>query len=115
MLRSHLTIILFLIIAAIAVAAAFLTYVFFRKPEVTGEYALPETKALSDSATVRTEDTSVAEIEITDSKGAVVLVRTHGYGSTIFTVTDGSNVYAYLLNVKRSMGGTVIEILPADM
>ena len=76
---------------------------------------LPDEPVLSASADVTVEDPAFAAVSL-ERIGAdsMIRVKAERFGSTVFTIRDGGEVYRYTLTIHEEEGGhTQVEITPA--
>ena len=76
---------------------------------------LPDEPVLSASADVTVEDPAFAAVSL-ERIGAdsMIRVKAERFGSTVFTIRDGDEVYRYILTIYEDEGGhTQVKITPA--
>jgi hypothetical protein len=101
----------------IAVTIAVCVFMFIRTPQVNVQTTqpLPETPAISEDASVTTENAEIARPQVWSEDGtSYAYIFSQKYGTTVITVTDGSNVYRYNVRVYNEGGTAMIEITKAE-
>ena len=94
-------------------AAAILPFVVYgilsitRPPmELTVNYFLPDDPVLTENAVIEVADPKAAEISVYQTgEDSMIQIHAANYGNTDFTITDGSQVYHYNLEIYEDDGG----------
>ena len=98
----------------IPVAAAVIVAVTTPKTALSVADTLPGKPSFSQEAGITVEDPSIADIRLTVPEEGRVYVITGKHGTTVFTVTDGTQERRYLLEVYEDGGTDRIRITPVD-
>ena len=99
-----------LALCAVAVVTAVIAVIMASKVSFSGESVLPEGHVYSESATVEVEDSSVADISLSNPEEGFVYVNGKKIGTTTFTVIDGDKANTYTLKIYIEKGHLQLKI-----
>ena len=104
-------------IAAIGIIAVAVAAVALLTPQVQvtyNGYYLPDDPSYSASASIKPEDSELADISFSSPEEGTVNINAHRYGTTTVTIQDGGKTYEYTLRIQNEKGHDTMEIVPAS-